>query len=168
MRCQLSLFWPERASQAPPCLPRLNGVGGDLHIIAGGVGVSRKPENQTNTLLPMPSSYIRAIVKHVLHERPLCSSCTFLSVIVDSVGGFGLHIRRWKLQEGLLETVRQLKCWSGQLISRCLLIQVLSPAFFGILSQGNVIRLKFHERAGISRKTGGTILYSATQAGGRL
>jgi hypothetical protein len=41
----------------------------------------------------MPSSYIRAIVKHVLHERPLCSSCTFLSVIVDSVGGFGLQTR---------------------------------------------------------------------------
>jgi hypothetical protein len=39
---------------------------------AGGVGCSRKPRDQTNTLFPTPSSYIRAIVKHVLHERPLC------------------------------------------------------------------------------------------------
>ncbi len=35
---------------------------------AGGVGISRKPGDQTNTLLLTPGSGTRTIVKHVLQE----------------------------------------------------------------------------------------------------
>jgi hypothetical protein len=32
-------IWPERAPEAPPCLPRPNGVGGELHIIYSSIVV---------------------------------------------------------------------------------------------------------------------------------
>jgi hypothetical protein len=36
----------------------------------GGVGISKNPEDQTDTLLLKPGSRTRAIIKHVLMQHP--------------------------------------------------------------------------------------------------
>ena len=51
---------------------------------AGGVGFSRKPVDQTDTLLLAPGSRTRAIVKHGLQELP-----PFFFLEVSSLEGRG-------------------------------------------------------------------------------
>ncbi len=49
-----------------------------------GVGFSRKPEDQTDTLLIAPGSRTRTVVKHVLQELP-----PFFFLEVSSLEGSG-------------------------------------------------------------------------------
>jgi hypothetical protein len=55
-------------------------------IKPGGGGLSRKPEDQTDTVLLAPCLRTRAIVKYVLHER------TFFSFLKCFIAGPNLTL----------------------------------------------------------------------------